>query len=120
MRKLMEKHFIECKKEGVDPFKALEPLDQWEYERRFKIVDIEKPLYEVLRKISTLMLYFFSDKLPDEPENIVNTHFAVFGPRMVPFYYYQYGTRPELDRIIGQIQDERLAIIAKEDRVLHK
>jgi len=57
---LIKNHFFECHKKGVDPFKTLESLDEWEYKHRFKLTDVDKPIKEALKKLYALMLYFWS------------------------------------------------------------
>ena len=106
-KNLVENHFLECHKKGIDPFKTLETLDEWEYKHRFRITDVDKPVKDALKKLYALMLYFWFDEPPKEdPEDIINTHVAIFAPGLEPFYMYRPGTRPELDYQLQQIQKE--------------
>lgn len=108
-RSLIINHFIECHKKGIDPFEALEPLDEWEYKHRFRIMDVDEPLREALKQLYMLMLFFWFPEPPKEDlEDIINTHVAIFTPGLRPFYMYRLGTRPELDYQLRQIQNEML------------
>lgn len=108
-RNLIINHFIECHRKGIDPFEALRPLDEWEYNHRFRIQDLDEPLIKALRKLYALILFFWSPEPPKEdPEDTINTHIAIFTPGLLPFYMYRPGTRPELDHQLRQIQNEIL------------
>ena len=105
---LVETHFKESAKKGVDPFKEMESLDEWEYKKRFKKFDLEKPLLEALKKVYTLIMYFWSnDEVKTEDiEREIDTHFIIFGKKMWPWFSYRPGSRPTLDSELQQIENE--------------
>ena len=112
---LIEKHFIDCAKKGLDPFKELEPLDYFAIKKRFKtsslngaqpVTDTDMPLYEAVKKLFELQL-FFNFQVAD-PENVINNHWAIFSPKMLLFLMYKQGSKPELDRVLYEIEREAL------------
>jgi hypothetical protein len=103
---LTRRHFIECAKKGVDPFKELESLNDWEYKKKFKILDMEKPLYEALEKLNILITYLLSDISWEEAVQINNTHIHIFSPRMKPWFSYRPNSNRNIDSYFLKINNE--------------
>jgi hypothetical protein len=112
---LIEKHFIDCAKKGLDPFKEIEALDAFATKKRFKtsslnvgqpVTDTDMPLYEAVKKLFELQL-FFNFQVAD-PENMINNHWAIFSPKMLLFLMYKQGSKPDLDRVLYEIEREAL------------
>jgi hypothetical protein len=108
-KSLFRNHFVECAKKGVDPFEELKSLTEWEYNKRFRIIDMDQLLLEALKKLFILIMYFWGDpNQPEVDEQVINTHYIIFGKRMKPFLIYRPGSRPKLDLQLQQIQNEMI------------
>jgi DNA-binding HxlR family transcriptional regulator len=112
---LVQKHFVDCAERGIDPFSELEGLDEFEIKKRFKtssfngaqpVTDTDMPLYETVKKLFELQL-FFNSQVAD-PESMINNNWAIFSPKMLLFLMYKQGTKPELDRVLYEIEQEAL------------
>ena len=100
-------HFRECAQKGVHPFRALDSLSEWEYNKRFKITDMDGLLREALRKLFAVMMYLWSDSEDFETiENKINECYVIFAPGMLPWYLHLPNSRPALDFQFQEIERE--------------
>lgn len=100
------KHFIECAQKGVDPFEEIRALDEWEYKKKFKILDMEKPLLEAFERLNILIAYLNSDISWDEIVRYNNTLYHIFSPHMRHWFSYLPGSNKKIDSYFVKIWDE--------------
>jgi hypothetical protein len=75
-------------------------------QKKFRIVDMEKPLYEALERLNTLIVYLNSNISWEEAVNYNNTLYHVFTPHMRHWFSYRPGANPKIDSYFVKIYDE--------------
>lgn len=113
---LAREHFIECAEKGVNPFDELRKLDEWEYKKKFRIVDIEQPLNEALERLNILISYLNSEISWEEAVRYNDTLYHIFSPHMRHWFSYRPGSNPKIDSYFLKIWDE----FRKTNNVLNK
>ena len=69
-------------------------------------MDLDQILCNVLKKTTMLIDFYWSDKSWEEIEEMTNTHYHVFSPRMKPWFSYLPGTSKKIDDHFLQISNE--------------
>ena len=103
---LVRNHFIECAQKGLKPFEELKSLTEWEYNKRFRIIDMDQILRDALKKMYMLTMFYWSDKSWEEIEGMINTHYIIFFPHMRNSFSYHAGSNPNIDLQLQQIYNE--------------
>jgi len=81
-------------------------LSELEYNKKFRIMDLNQILFNVLKKTTMLIDFYWSNKSWEEIEEMTNTHYHVFTPRMEPWFSYLPGTSKKIDYHFLQISNE--------------